>query len=67
MTTSEKHLPKPQGKQLTYVFTTDVRLHIFNVQDQDLSGAWHRITDGNGVLHVIDPAKVLFILSKLVA
>ena len=66
-TNTERHLPKPQGKQLTYVFVTGERLHIFNVQDQNLSGAWYRITDGNGDLYVIDPDKVLYIISKMVA
>lgn len=65
--TAIDHLPKPAGKQLTYVFNTGERLHIFNVQEQNLSGAWYRITDGDGHLYVIDPAKVLYIVSKQVA
>ena len=61
------HLSKPAGKQLTYVFTSGQRLHIFDVQMQNLSGAWYRIQDGTGQEFIIDPAKVLYIVSKMVS
>lgn len=60
------HLPKPKGQQLTYVFAGGERLHIFGVVEQNLKGAWYRVTDSDGVLHIVDPAKVLYIVSKIV-
>lgn len=60
------NLPKPKGQQLTYVFTSGQRLHVFGVKEQNLSGAWYRVTDHTETLHIIDPAKVDYIVSKWV-
>lgn len=63
----KSQLDKPKGKQLTYVFTSGQRLHVFDVVNQNLSGAWHRVYDSAGVEYIIDPAKILYVVSKIVA
>jgi hypothetical protein len=65
--TKTAELEKPKGKRQSYVFTNGERLHIFDVQETNLSGAWHRVTDGHGKQYVIDPEKVNFIINELVA
>jgi hypothetical protein len=60
-------LSKPKGKRTSYVFQGGERLHLFDVTDTNLSGAWHRITTSDNKLHVIDPAKVLYIINEVVS
>ncbi|QIG68301.1 hypothetical protein EVB84_025 [Rhizobium phage RHph_Y48] len=59
-------LPKPKGRRVSYVFTTGERLHIFGVTEQNLSGAWHRVTSADGKQYVVDPAKVNYIINEVV-
>lgn len=60
-------LVKPKGKRSTYVFESGARLHLFDVQETNLSGAWHRVKTGDGKLHVINPDKVEYIINEDVA
>jgi hypothetical protein len=49
---------KTRGMKIRVVFTEGRDLNIFDVQDFNIDGQWWRITDGQGRLYVIDPAKV---------
>lgn len=60
-------ISKPTGRQHTYVFTNGDRLNLFGVTDVNLSGAWYRVTDHTGALYVIDPAKVLYSVNKMIS
>lgn len=60
------NLPKPKGRRVTYVFTNGERLHLFNVTEQNLSGAWHRTSTADGKQYVVDPAKVNYIINEVV-
>lgn len=57
-------LDKPRGLRNTYVFTSGERLHLFDVTENNLSGAWHRVSTADGKMHIIDPAKVLYIITE---
>jgi hypothetical protein len=61
------YLPKPTGLRVSYVFTEGDRLHLFNVADINLSGAWHRVTAGDGKLYIVNPVKVNYIINEDVA
>lgn len=52
------------GKKLRVVFTKGRDLNIFNVADFNVDGQWWRVTDGEGRLYVIDPAKVNYTEQK---
>ncbi len=65
--TQTAELVKPKGKRQSYVFTNGERLHIFDVTETNLSGAWHRVTDAKGKQYVIDPEKVNYIINELIA
>ncbi len=52
------------GKKMRIVFAKGRDLNIFNVQTMNVDGQWWRITDGDGVLHVVDPKKVNYTETK---
>lgn len=55
---------KTKGKKIRVVFQQGRDLNIFDVQDFNIDGQWYRITDGQGRLYVIDPAKVNYTEQK---
>lgn len=52
------------GKKMRIVFKKGRDLNIFNVQTMNVDGQWWRITDGDGHLYVVDPAKVNYTETK---
>lgn len=53
-----------RGKKMRIVFKKGRDLNIFNVQSLNFDGSWWRITDGEGRLFVVDPAKVNYTETK---
>lgn len=55
---------KPKGLQISYRFIDGQQLNLFGVTDVNVTGTWYRVTDHEGSLFIIDPAKVLWQVQK---
>lgn len=53
-----------QGKKMRIVFKKGRDLNIFGLKHMNVDGQWWRITDSEGRLYIVDPAKVNYTETK---